>query len=205
MDGARKFEGFILAGGRSSRMGRDKAMLEIDGVTMIERAIDLLRSLDVETCIVGSSTEFPPHPDARVIPDVWPGAGPLGGIATALKHSSKDWNLVVACDIPYLTREWLEFLMRRAGASSAPAVVPRNERGAEPMCAVYHKRAEAAIRAALENGTRKVMDGLAMLKIEYIEPEEWKAFDSEGFLFKNMNTPADYQEAKARLGRCPQK
>jgi molybdopterin-guanine dinucleotide biosynthesis protein A len=190
--------GFILAGGRSSRMGHDKAMLEIDGVTMLDRAIDLIRSAGIEPAVVGSFDESSRRVGVPVIPDDWPGAGPLGGIATALRHSQTPWNLVIACDMPYLTTEWLEFLMRRA--SSADAVVPMNESGAEPLCAVYNKRAEATIREELENGTRKVTDGLAKLRVDPIEPGEWKGFDSDGFLFKNMNEPADYQEAKARLG-----
>jgi molybdopterin-guanine dinucleotide biosynthesis protein A len=137
----------------------------------------------------------------RVIGDDFPGAGPLGGIATALRVSSAEWSLIVACDLPYLTREWLEFLIRRALRSDADAVVPMNERGAEPLCAMYRKRAEGAIRAALDRGTRKVTDGLADVRIEFIEPGEWKGFDSDGLLFKNMNSPADYEEAKAQLAK----
>jgi molybdopterin-guanine dinucleotide biosynthesis protein A len=135
-----------------------------------------------------------------VIADDWPGAGPLGGIATALRASSAPWNLVVACDLPYLTREWLDFLVARALASAADAVLPMNARGAEPLCAMYHKRGEPAIRAALESGVRKVTDGLQNIRVETIASAEWKAFDSEGLLFKNMNLPRDYQEAAARLG-----
>jgi molybdenum cofactor guanylyltransferase len=229
--------GFILAGGRSSRMGRDKAMLEIDGVTMMDRAIDLLRRVGIEPAVVGSFDESSLRVGVPVIPDDWPGAGPLGGIATALRYSQTPWNLVIACDTPYLTTEWLEFLKDRACAtfqaeqrpaettsgaeapsqqttlmselklrapknptSSVDAVVPMNEDGAEPLCAMYNKSAEAAIWGALENGTRKVTDGLAKLRVDCIERAEWKGFDSDGFLFKNMNEPADYAEAKARLG-----
>lgn len=192
--------GFILAGGRSTRMGRDKAMLEIGGVAMIERAMDLVRRAGIEPVVVGSFGENPRSLSARVISDDWPGAGPLGGISTALRETRAAWNLVIACDMPYLTAEWLKFLMGRAFASSADAVVPMNENGAEPMCAMYHQRAEATIREALESGIRKVTEGLGKLQVEYVEPEEWKGFDSDGLLFKNMNEPADYEEAKARLG-----
>jgi molybdenum cofactor guanylyltransferase len=199
IDEGKYVAGFILAGGRSSRMGRDKAMLEIDGVTMIDRAVDLMERSGLEPAVVGSFGESS-RIDVRLIPDDWPGAGPLGGIATALRDTQTPWNLVIACDMPYLTTEWLGFLLRRVRESSADAVVPMNEGGAEPMSAVYHKRGETTIRTALGNGTRKVTDGLAKLRVDYIEREEWKGFDSEGFLFKNMNEPADYEEAKARLG-----
>ena len=140
----------------------------------------------------------------RAIADDWPGCGPLGGIATALRASEADWNLIVACDLPYLTRQWLEYLLQRARDSNAEAVVPMNltpanKRGAEPLCAVYHKGCEPSIRRELERGVRKVTDGLAELRVEMIEPAKWKGFDSAGLLFKNVNTPADYEEAKAKF------
>ena len=190
---------FILAGGVSSRMKRDKALLEIGGAPLLIRTARLLESVANAPAVVGDpaayeSFAFP------VIADDWPGAGPLGGIATALRVSNASWNLVVACDLPYLTGDWLHFLVARAVASPADAVLPLNAKGAEPLCAMYHKRGEPAIRAALESGIRKVTDGLQNIRVETIAPDEWKAFDSEGLLFKNMNLPRDYQEAAARLG-----
>ena len=179
-------------------MGRDKALLELNGAPLIIRAARLVECIAKKPVIVGSPERFQAL-GLDLIADEWEAAGPLGGIATALHATRTEWNLVVACDLPYLTKEWLEFLVVRALASGADALLPMNERGAEPLCAMYHKRCEPAIRVALERGTRKVTDGLAGLRVEYIEPREWKAFDSEGLLFKNMNTPADYEEAKARL------
>jgi len=179
-------------------MGCDKAMLEIAGVPLIARAGALMQSVTGNPKIVASpslyrSMGFP------LVADDWPGCGPLGGIATALRVSNTPWNLIVACDLPYLTKAWLDFLIERALKSETDAVVAMNERGAEPLCAMYHKNAEERIRAALEGGVRKVTDALARLRVEYVEPAEWKAFASEGLLFKNVNSPADYEEAKARL------
>jgi len=230
--------GFILAGGESSRMGRDKALLELGGETLIARTANLVGSVVGGCAIIGDRKRFGDtawsgdagelrdaisagiassrplklgtkvkragetpavQNDSGVIADDFPGAGPLGGIATALRASGAEWNLIVACDLPYLTHAWLEFLIARALRSDADAVLPMNERGAEPLCAMYRKRAEAAIRAALERGTRKVTDGLAEIRTEFIEPGEWKGFDSDGLLFKNMNSPADYEEAKAKF------
>jgi molybdopterin-guanine dinucleotide biosynthesis protein A len=195
---ARQVGGFILAGGKSSRMGGDKALLEIAGTSLIARAAVLLQPVTGQPTIIAfpslyKSMGFP------LVADDWPDCGPLGGIATALRVSNAPWNLIVACDLPYLTQAWLDFLIKRALKSEADAVVPMNERGAEPLCAMYHKNAEEGIRAALEGGVRKVTDALAMLRVEYMEPDEWKAFASEGLLFKNVNSPADYEEAKARL------
>jgi molybdopterin-guanine dinucleotide biosynthesis protein A len=193
--------GFILAGGESSRMGMDKGLLEIDGVPLIVRTARLVDGVDrmVSAATVVGRPETYQRIGLRAIADDWPGCGPLGGIATALRASDTEWNLIVACDLPYLACEWLQFLSRRARESVADAVVPMSERGAEPLCAMYHSRCEPAIRGALEQGTRKVTEGLVRVRVEYLELTEWKCFDSDGLLFKNMNTPADYEEAKTRL------
>jgi len=194
-----------MAGGESSRMGVDKGLLEIAGVPMIVRAARLVESVVGAPAVVVGTPEKYRALGLRAIADDGPRCGPLGGIATALRASDAEWNLIVACDLPYLTRKWLEYLLQRARDSDAEAVVPlnlapANKRGAEPLCAVYHKGAEQAMRRALERGVRKVTDGLAELRVEVIEPAAWKGFDSDGLLFKNVNTPADYEEAKLKLG-----
>src|SRR5271155_912558 len=122
--------GFILAGGESSRMGRDKALLELNGEPMILRAARLVETVAANPVIVGVPERFSAL-GLEVIADDWPAAGPLGGIATALRASRARWNLIVACDLPYLTKEWLEFVVARAHLSKADAIVPMNERGAE--------------------------------------------------------------------------
>jgi molybdopterin-guanine dinucleotide biosynthesis protein A len=190
--------GFVLAGGRSSRMGRDKALLEIDGVTLIVRAVTLVRSVLDEATVIASKAGYESL-GLRIVGDDFPGFGPLGGIATALHISKKPWNLVIACDLPYLSKAWLEYLIERALKSEADAVVPMNVRGPEPLCAMYHKNAEQRIRTGVEGGIRKVTDSFANLHVEHLEPDEWKGFASGGPLFKNVNSPADYKEAKARL------
>jgi molybdopterin-guanine dinucleotide biosynthesis protein A len=190
---------FILAGGESSRMGSNKALLELGGVPLIVRMARLVESAAAKPTVVGSPETYAGL-RLRGIRDDWPGAGPLGGIATALRASESPWSLIVACDLPYLTKPWLEHLIHRAERSNADVVLPLNDAGAEPLCAMYNKTAESAIWLALDRGIRKVTDGLAGLHIEHIEPREWKAFDSEGLLFKNMNSAADYEEAKARIG-----
>ncbi len=180
-------------------MGRDKSLLELAGVPMLLRTTRLVESVTGAPVVVGNSSYR--GLDLCMVPDDWPGAGPLGGIATALRVSRAPWNLVVACDLPYLTREWLEYLIARARESQGDAVLPMNARGAEPLCAIYHKRCEGAIRDALESGVRKVTEGLRTLLVEMIGPLEWKPFDSQGLLFKNMNAPEDYEDARAKLDR----
>lgn len=191
----------MLAGGESSRMGRNKALLELGDVPVIVRVARCVEEVTGAATVVGAPEAYEPL-GLRAIRDDWPGAGPLGGIATALRASEWEWNLIVACDLPYLTKKWLEYLVQRAVKCEADAVLPMNESGAEPLCAMYNKSGEAAIWLALDRGTRKVTQGLADLRIEYIEPAEWKDFDSDGLLFKNMNSAADYDEAKARLNNA---
>ena len=208
-DGA-SMAGFILAGGESSRMGVDKGLLEIAGVPMIARAARLVESVVGSPVVVVGTPEKYRGLGLRAIADDWPGCGPLGGIATALGASDAQWNLIVACDLPYLTHEWLEYLLQRARDSAQEAVLarnlaPANRRGAEPLCAMYHRGSEPELRRALERGVRKVTDGLAELRVEMIEPAKWKGFDSDGLLFKNVNTPADYEEAKAKFAGRAQK
>jgi molybdenum cofactor guanylyltransferase len=180
-------------------MGREKALLEIGGTPLIVRTAALLAGVASGPIIIGPASLFAPLGLAAV-PDDFPESGPLGGIATALRVSTEEWNLVVACDLPYLTREWLDHLVECAMASECDAIVPTSERGAEPLCAMYRKRCDAAIRAALRRGIRKVTSGLTDLRVGEIEPADWKAFDSHGLLFKNMNSPAEYEEARLRLG-----
>ena len=190
---------FILAGGQSSRMGSEKGLLPFAGKPLVMRMARLIEFAGDAPVIIGPPAKFGGM-GFRVVADdkrgVGIGGGPLVGICTALRVATRGWNLIVACDLPFLTREWLEFLIARALNSPADVVIPLNERGYEPLCAMYRQRCHPAIDAALARGVRKVTDGLAGLTISAIAREEWKGFDPRGQLFKNVNTPADYDEAR---------
>ncbi len=187
---------FILAGGKSSRIGKPKGLLPLAGRPLIFHIARLLKSFGEAPVIVGRQSDYSGL-GFRVIPDDRRNLGPLGGICTALRVTSHGWNLIVGCDLPFLTQEWLEFLIARAMNSPADAVIPLNDGGYEPLCAMYRQRARTSIEGALARGVRKVTDGLAELTLTTIAPSEWKAFDPRGTLFKNINTPADYEEARA--------
>jgi molybdopterin-guanine dinucleotide biosynthesis protein A len=191
-----KVEGFILAGGESSRMGRAKGWLEMGGVPVIVRTARLVEPMVARVTLVGGEDRAASRA-LRFIPDERAGRGPLGGILSALRNSTGEWNLVLGCDLPYLTAEWLEYLIQRALGSQADVVLPHSAGGAEPLCALYRTRCVDVLATALERGVRKVTDGLAGLAVEDVPPSEWKAFDSTGRLLKNMNTPEDYEEARA--------
>ena len=190
--------GFILAGGQSSRMGCDKALLEIAGVPLLVRTVRLLEPRVAGVTVIGAPERYAAL-GLCVVPDDRAGLGPLGGIATALRISLSEWNLVVGCDLPYLTGEWLDWLIARARASPADAVVPESARGLEPLCAIYRARCAPTLAAALARGVRKATDAVAAPAMEKVTAGQWRAFDVGGALFQNMNTPADYQQARARL------
>ena len=197
MTGLEQVAGFILTGGESSRMGRDKALLELGGVPLAVRTARLLEPLTASVALIGAPERYGSL-GLRLVPDDQTSLGPLGGIATALRISGCKWNLILGCDLPYLTSAWLEHLIRRTQECTSDALIPESAEGhAEPLCAMYYLLCRPNIRAALARGERKVTNGLAGRRVERILPAEWKPFDSSGRLFKNMNAPEDYEEARA--------
>jgi molybdopterin-guanine dinucleotide biosynthesis protein A len=202
----RQVAAFILAGGASSRMGRHKALLEFGGVPLIVHTARLLTPLVAEVTVVGSLPEYA-ELGLRAIPDEAdvhapdhagldnPMRGPLAGIAAALAVTHSPWNLIVACDLPYLSAEWLDWLLSRAIASRAEAVIPQTARGFEPLAAVYQRKCGVSIAAALAGGVRKVTDAIGKLRVETVYPREWHSIDPGGSVLKNMNEPSDYEEA----------
>jgi molybdopterin-guanine dinucleotide biosynthesis protein A len=194
---------YILAGGGSTRFGRDKALAEVGGLPMLARMIALLQGLSKNVKVVGAPEKYARFEREMVI-DRWPGEGPLGGIITALEDAARDpadreWNLILSCDMPFLTWEWLSFLCERAAKSKAQVVVPHSTHGPEPLCACYRTDAAGALRAAFASGVRKVTLGLQHVSTEVLDEGDWKRFDSAGRLFWNMNTAADYEEARRIL------
>lgn len=195
-----KIAGYILAGGMSSRLGRDKALVELAGRPLLLHMQALLLTVVSQVTVVAPLRYS--ALGVNMIPDEWPGYGPLGGIATALRHTGLElpeceWNLILGCDMPFLTKDWLEYLANRTRNTAADVVVPQTTRGLEPLCAAYHTRCAAALAVALDRGVRKITDGLKGLAVEYVDEPAWKQFDSRGTLFKNINTPEDYREVLA--------
>lgn len=192
---------FILAGGDSLRMGRHKALLDFAGTPLIVETVRLLEPLMSEIVVVGSPERYAGLA-LRVIRDRKFGRsdersqGPLIGIASALTVTQTPWNLILACDLPYLTGAWIDWLLFRATGSSAQVVVPRTANGVEPLAAVYRRECVSAINASLSRGVRKVSEALGDLRVELIHSREWQKFDPDGTVLRNMNTPADYAEAR---------
>lgn len=192
---------FILAGGASSRMGRPKALLEFGEIPLIIRTVRLLEPLVQEVSVVGSP-ELYVGLGLRTISDQNPsgqqilGEGPLVGIASALRTTQLPWNLILSCDLPYLTVEWLDWLLSRTAESSGQVVLPITQHGVEPLAAVYDRESLGAIDAALARGVRKVSDALLDIKVDLVHSSKWQSVDRTGRVLMNMNTRNDYEEAK---------
>jgi molybdopterin-guanine dinucleotide biosynthesis protein A len=195
-------EAFILAGGVSSRMGQTKALLDFAGAPLIVRTAQLLKPLANKVTVIGSvdgsmiaGLHVIRDADFGVQEEFGESKGPLVGIATALRHSQSPWNLILACDLPYVNGGWLGWLIRRALHSNAQVVVPLTSKGPEPLAAMYRRECYASIERSIADNIRKVTLALSHLEIETLHESEWREFDLGGLVLKNMNTLDDYQKA----------
>jgi molybdenum cofactor guanylyltransferase len=185
----------ILTGGRASRMGGlRKATLTVGGVPIIERQIATLRQVAHPVFIV-TSAEAQPEADLDVVRDQFPDRGALGGIHTAIAASPHDRTLVVACDMPFLSAA----LLSHMAGIDADLVIPRTERGYEPLCAVYSRACIRSIRERLTRGELEASRLPEGVRVAEVGPETLAAYDPDGLLFVNVNTPHDYERAKALL------
>jgi molybdopterin-guanine dinucleotide biosynthesis protein A len=200
---ATSLAGYVMAGGGSTRFGQDKARVLFAGQPMLSRMVELVSGVTGSAVVVAPLTRYRDL-SLAVIEDRWPGEGPLGGIVTALQHTQKlagacAWNLIVSCDMPFLTHDWLAHLAERATASEADVVVPRSAHGLEPLCACWRTASAAILEAAFARGVRRVTEAISLLPTEVLDESDWTRFDSSGRLFWNMNTAQDYAEAQRML------
>ncbi|MFZ1007562.1 MAG: molybdenum cofactor guanylyltransferase [Candidatus Sulfotelmatobacter sp.] len=188
---------FILAGGKSSRMGADKAFLEFDGRTLLERTLELARSVTGDVRIVGAREKFTPF--APVVEDVFTGQGPLGGIHSALRSSTSDLNLMLAVDAPFVSCALLQYLIREAHhAPEAIVVVPCCNAHRQPLCAIYRREFADAAERALIAGKNRIDVLFDVVKSRVIEEEELERAGFSATLFCNLNTPEDLEEKRKR-------
>ncbi|HYU48136.1 MAG TPA: molybdenum cofactor guanylyltransferase [Terriglobales bacterium] len=186
--------GFVLAGGTSSRMGADKAFLEFQGQTLLERALALIGRVCPSAAIVGDPARFSSY--GAVVEDVYTGCGPLAGIHAALTRSYAELNLMLAVDLPFVSEDLLSYLFSVAEETSAVVTVPRTGKGFQPLCAVYRPEFATVADRALQAAKYKIdalFGGLSLRVIEQGELE--KAGFSERNFF-NVNTPADRRTAE---------
>jgi len=197
----------ILAGGRSTRLGRDKASEVLVGVSLLQRAVSHVAPLVREIIVVQAAGQRMPDIDAttEVVywQDIYPEMGPLGGIYTGLLEAGNDWAITVACDMPLLQPALLRELLGLATADY-DAVVPTNDLYLpEPLCAVYKRTCLEAIEAQINANQLKVALFFDKVRVRYVPPAEWRAWDPDGRAFLNVNREEDLKRAEALLKNAP--
>jgi len=190
----------ILAGGRARRMGGiDKSRLPLSGRTILDRLLDAIRPVSSHVFAVGDTYGTAANAGLRVVPDLVANGGALGGIYTAIVDSPCERTLVVGCDMPFITTAFVQHL---AGFTEVDVVIPRTSDGYQPLCAIYGRACAGPIRERLDRGERHAAVPPGGVRVAEIGPGELAAYDPDGLLFVNVNTPHDYAQAQRILGRA---
>ncbi len=184
--------GVILAGGRSSRMGKNKAFLEIEGERLIDRTVRLFRGLFSEILLVTNDPLAYLDLEAVLATDIFPGKGALGGLYTGLFFARHPQAFVTACDMPFLQGDFISHLL--AQAPGYDIVIPEAGGGLQPLHAVYDRRCLPAIRACLDRNRLKISGFYRGLRIRTIGEGEAQAYDPDGRMFWNINGPKDLEK-----------
>jgi molybdopterin-guanine dinucleotide biosynthesis protein A len=192
MEGSPDVTAFILAGGKSTRMGTDKAFVEFEGRTLLARALDLAHSVTADVRIVGSREKFAAY--APIVEDLFRDCGPLGGIQAALRVSLTEFNLILAVDMPFLSPEFLHYLISQArNEPEAVVVVPLADGRGQPLCAVYRLAFAHVSENALRAGQYRINRLFDEVRTRVIGPEEMAGAGFSPAIFRNLNTPADVE------------
>jgi len=209
-----EFSGLVLAGGRSQRLGQDKALARIGegGPTLIEQAVAVLRPLCDEVLLVGGDPVSYAFLGLPVVPDAYPGTGVLGGIYSGLGAATHEHALAVGCDMPFLNPALLRYMVdlprdydvlvprwaREAGGAGY-LYTPKNELAAQTLHAIYGQACRPHMRALLKAGERRIIAFFPQVRVRYVEPEAVARLDPAGRSFFNVNTPAQLRRAEKLL------
>jgi FdhD protein len=187
--------GVILAGGESRRMGRNKALLEVDGSPIIARIYRTLASLFHEVIVVTNSPQEYDFLPCRKVPDIYPGIGSIAGLHSALVHSNSAHAFVTACDLPFLDAATVRSLCA-IDPGDYDAVVPFNGGGLEPLHALYATACKDIFEQAIQQGERKIVTLLGRMNIRQVTGEELQGTVCQVSSFLNVNTPEEYEEIR---------
>ena len=188
----------VLAGGKGLRLGRDKVQEVIGNSNLLQRVVSQLSSFNNDIIVVIASgkslAQFTGYPRFRIATDIYPGKGVLGGLHAGLDASNSQYNLVVACDMPFLNQALLRYMVQVSPGFDV--VVPRVGNWFEPLHAVYSKSCQAPIERLLNQGEVRVSALFGLVKVRYIEGDEIERFDPKHLSFFNINTEADLEMAQ---------
>ena len=188
----------ILAGGKGSRLGRDKVLEKFGNESLLEQVISCVDSLSKEIIIVTAEERTFPQlasrPKLKIVSDIFPGKGSLGGIYTGLVASDSLYNLVVASDMPFLNQPLLRYMIEVSDGFDF--VLPRVDNLFEPLHAIYSKNCVAPTEFILKQGRKVIIELFDFVKVRYVEAEEIERFDPKHLSFFNINTKEDLELAK---------
>ncbi len=195
----KEITGIILSGGKNSRMGVNKAFLELDGQRLIDKILDIYKNIFSEIIIVAndplSYTEFS---DTIIVTDIYKGKGPLGGIYTGLFYSKNDYAFISACDMPSLNKDFILYMAERTGKYDI--VVPATlTTGFQALHAIYSRRCLPSIKKMILSDKLKIAGLFKDMRLLKITEEEIKSYDKDGRLFLNINTPDDLKKQEEKI------
>lgn len=183
----------ILAGGRSARIGQEKAFLRIGERTIIEEQTSTLSKIFTEIIITTNNRKSFKKIDTKVVTDIVPDAGPLGGLYSGLAASSNIHCFVIGCDMPFINLELIKYMIEKIEENDI--IIPLSTRGKEVLFAIYSVNCRETIRQQIELRNLKLLDILSFHKVKYISCEEIEMFDPKELCFFNVNSPNDYDKA----------
>jgi len=191
----------VLAGGKSTRMGRDKALVRVTENRMLEGAVKALAP-EFPEIIISANGSYHNIPGTRVIPDTMPGRGPLGGIYSCLAESGHQVNFMAACDMPFIDARLAAYLVSLIPGNDA--VIPRIGEYYQPLFAVYTKKCLPAIETSLKGGRNKIISFYPNVRARFVSPDEIRQFGDPDRIFFNVNTPGDLDRAQKMALQVPQ-
>lgn len=192
----RDLTAFVLAGGKSTRMGSDKAFLPWEDGTLLSHAMKVVAAVTPNSRIAGDAKKFASF--GAVVEDLYRDRGPLGGIHAALSSTTTDLNLMLAVDLPLIEPLFLQFMIGLAQDTDAVVTLPRADGGLQPLCAVYRREFEQPAEQALQAGRNKIDALFVKVKTRIIESDELTRAGFSAAMFRNLNAPEEWKEEQRR-------
>jgi len=187
LESKNKLSGIILSGGKSVRMGQNKAFIEIDGISIINRIVTLFNELFQEIIIVTNEKELFYSFDSKIYSDLIPNKGALGGLYTGIFFSSFPFSFCVACDMPFINKSIVHYLIQNL--KEYDVIVPQTKDGLQPLHAIYSKNCLRPIKNMIEQGKYKILDFYHLVRVKIVDEEHFIQLDPKRESFLNINTP----------------
>jgi molybdenum cofactor guanylyltransferase len=182
-------------------MGTDKALLSLGAMNLLQIAVAKAKEVSPRTAIVGSNDRYARY--GKVIEDIIPGCGPLSGIHAALTTTPSELNLMLSVDMPLMSPDFLRWLLQAAAACNKLAVVPEAHGRTQPLCSVFRRTAVGEVERALRGGEYKVDRLFSILPTRFVQETDWRAAGFSPDIFRNVNTPAEYEAVVAEVEELP--